>query len=139
MSLTPDQINAARLAYHYALCASTGAGGRPAPVPSDAFQPQRTRTGYIVAAWNAAKATGLPVKRPRGPVDGEPLALSIHELCQQLGVDANTGLPLADVAAASPAGAACADDDEELVPEPPHRCKDSGDGYCAVCLVDHRA
>lgn len=133
-TLTPDQIANARNAFHYALCASSGTGLSPEHVPSDSFQPQRTRTGYIMAAWNAAKATGLDgLKRPRGPVDGAPLAGSIHDLCAQLGIDANTGLPLAPVAAAPAVEeTVSADEDEELVPEP-HRCKDAG-GYCAHCL-----
>ena len=131
--MTPDQINAARNAYHHALCASTGTGLAPEMTPSPEFAPQRTRTDYIKVAWSHAKQTGFDLPRPRGPVDGAPLAGTIHELCARLGIDANTGAGILPVAAAPIAEEpACADEDEELVPEP-HRCKDAG-GYCAHCL-----
>ena len=126
-NLTATQIANARLAYHYALCASTGLGLSPEHTPSADFTPQRTRTDYIKVSWSHARQTGFELPRPRGPVDGKALAGTIHELCARLGIDANTGagiLPVAEVPVS-------ADQDEELAPEH-HRCRDAG-GYCAHC------
>lgn len=131
--MNPAQINAARNAYHYALCASTGTGLSATHSPSPEFEPQRTRTDYIKAAWRYAKQTGFELARPRGPVDGAPLAGTILELCARLGIDANTGAGILPVAAAPADEPVSADQDEELAPEQPHRCKGEH-GFCTTCL-----
>lgn len=134
----PSQVAQATDAYHYAIAA---AGGLVDGVATSKRTPS-TRTQFIIAAWGAAKLAGLKVKRPRGPVDGAEMARSIRALCEAQGIDAATGASLAQALAVAveeelaPVSAVhpCADD-EELVPEPHHRCKDA-DGYCPVCLVD---
>lgn len=132
-TMTPAQIANARNAFHYALCASTGAGLAPEHSPSSDFRVQRTRTDYIKEAWRHAKQTGFELPRPRGPVDGAPLANTIHALCARLGIDANTGAGI--LAAPIVEEPVYADDDEELAPEQQHRCKDR-DGYCVTCFAD---
>ena len=140
-TMTPEQMTHAHHAYHYAIAA---AGGEVDGVVTNKQAPS-TKTQFIIAAWEGVRLAGLKVKRPRGPVDAVPLARSISELCAQMGIDANTGMTIqteatfAGLPIAELEPIALTEEDDELEPERKHRCKDGGDGYCAVCLVDHRA